>query len=112
MTQSEIINSARKGLQNTKYPVKTLGIFYEELIEKDKRIYKIIAGLIKKFSPEIIFNAIIDVYDDVNNSYGKKYPLKYYCEVRFEQKKLAEQEIEIIIDLDNYIKNDLLGVSL
>ena len=110
MSIDDIIVSAKIGLKNTKYPVKTLGIFYTELFGGDKNIYKTIAGLTKKYSPEIIFNAIIDLYD-AKLTNNKIYPIKYYCEVRFDQKKLADQEIEINIDLDDYIKQIQVGAN-
>ena len=103
MSIDDIIISAKLGLKNTKYPVKTLGNFYRSLFGITMtNPYRIIAGLLKKYSPEIIFSAIVDLYDDKMDG-NKSYTLKYYCESRHRQKDLAENEV-MVEDLTEYLK--------
>ena len=99
MSIDDIIVSAKIGLKNTKYPVKALGLFYTELFGKNLEIYKVIAGLLKRYSPEIVFKSIIDLYDNKE----KPYSLIYYCESRHKQKNLAESEV-MVEDLTEYLK--------
>lgn len=104
MTADEVISSAKIGLSKTKRKASFLGIFYNELNGYDKRIFSIMAGLIKKFEPEIIFNAVIDYYI----TSGER-PLVYFCQTRYNRQQTTEIDTTPAINLNDYMKERLVN---
>jgi len=98
MNTDDIIRSARIGLTKSKNPVKHLSYVYNELFGYNKKIFSIISGLLKRYKPDIILEAIIEYYDEGNKS------LVYYCEVKFNQRKIANSEGMVMTDLNEYMK--------
>lgn len=94
-----LFDYTRKQLKDSKNSTKVLGILYLKLFNEDR--FSRIGGLVKRFGPDVVLDAIIDLYFDEAPHFDK---LKYYVKKNYNIKKEIEEQPEININLNDIIK--------
>ncbi len=95
----ELIYITRKSLKDETHPVKKLGVLYLKLFGESR--FSQIAGFVKRYGPEIVLDAICDLYFDPEPHFGK---LRYYVKARYLKKKEDELQPELNINLNELLK--------
>jgi hypothetical protein len=105
MTVDELIKDMKVELVQGEKPHKILSNLYSTLFDFRQDIYWIIGKLVKTYGPEIVFNAIIDLYDSEKNPEKNLYAqINSYC---FKRKKIVSEPEPAYIDLNAYLMKEV-----
>ena len=101
MTIEDLILNAREGIKNN--PTKTLASFYFKLFGYDRKFYGILGGMLKRYTPEIILESILDKYYSSGRRDASK-RLQAFAEDRHQQNLRAKADNIPLVDLTGYLK--------